>query len=712
MLLLLAFFLLFRSVTPAEVNDVRRVLVFNDFDPIASPGVALLDQAIFTAVSQSRYQIEWSDESLGANLFTDEASQRHIREWYVRKYQDRKPNLIIAVGPASLQFMIESHERFFPGIPIIFCGSSEEMLERLKPDSHFTGVWGTVQPEETFKAALRLQPATKHVVVVGGVGAYDRYLERIVKDSLQKYKSKFELTYLTDLDMPTLLRRLSRLPSDTIVLYTSIFQDAAGAHFIDANQSAPMVVGATNVPVFVLFDVNFGTGAVGGDTISFASDGKIAGQMAVRILNGEKLGDIPVVKNVNVVMFDWRALRRWGFEESELPPGSVVFYRQLTIWEAYKQYTTLGITVMFGEALLIFGLLWQRRRRRESELHLRESEKRFRLVANTAPVMIWMSGLDKKPTYFNQLWQDFTGLSEAELLNGLVGIVHPEDYTECHEMYCRGFDQRQPFRKQCRLRRHDGQYRWMLDIGVPRFHKDGSFAGYIGSCIDVTDHKLAEEALSDIARKLVAAQEKERTRIARELHDDIGQRLAMLAVELQQVQSDPSEIQPRVSELRKQTIEISHGVQALSHDLHSSQLEYLGAVAGMKNWCKEFGERQGLQIDCWQDVRSTLPREIGLCLFRVLQEALHNAAKHSGVKRIDVQLREESDEIHLKIRDLGKGFDVEAAHKGRGLGLTSIQERVRAVNGKVAIESMPMGGTTIHVSVPFGSEKFSERAVG
>jgi hypothetical protein len=93
-----------------------------------------------------------------ANLFTDEASQRNIRERYVSKYQEHKPNLIIAVGPASLHFMIESHERFFPGIPIIFCGSSEEMLERLKPDSHFTGVWGTVQPEETFKAALHLQP--------------------------------------------------------------------------------------------------------------------------------------------------------------------------------------------------------------------------------------------------------------------------------------------------------------------------------------------------------------------------------------------------------------------------------------------------------------------------------------------------------------------------------------------------------------------------
>ncbi|HEY6248463.1 MAG TPA: ATP-binding protein, partial [Candidatus Angelobacter sp.] len=149
--------------------------------------------------------------------------------------------------------------------------------------------------------------------------------------------------------------------------------------------------------------------------------------------------------------------------------------------------------------------------------------------------------------------------------------------------------------------------------------------------------------------------------------------------------------------------DISNDVQALSHDLHSSKLDYLGAVAGMKSWCKEFASRQGMQIDCRTDVQSTLPPETGLCLFRVLQEALHNITKHSGVMQIEVELLENSGEIHLTIRDLGKGFDVETAKEGRGLGLTSMRERVRLVNGTIAIDSKPMGGTTIHVRVPLGS---------
>jgi PAS domain S-box-containing protein len=715
-LLLLAFFLPFRNVTPAEVNDVRRVLVFNDFDPIASPGVAMLDQAIFTAVSQSRYQIEWYDESLGANLFTDEASQRHIREWYVRKYQDPKPNLIIAVGPASLQFMIESHERFFPGIPIIFCGSSEEMLETLKPDSHFTGVWGTVRPEETFKAALHLQPTTKHVVVVGGVGAYDRYLEKIVKGSLQNYESKFEFTYLTDQDMPTLLGRLSRLPSDTIVLYTSIFQDAAGAHFIDANQSAPMVVGATNVPVFVLFDVNFGTGAVGGDIISFASDGKMAGQMAVSILNGEKLGDIPVVKNANVMMFDWRALRHWGFKESDLPPGSVVSYRQLTVWEAYKQFIIIGIAVMFAEALLIFGLLWQRKRRKRSELHLRESEERFRLVANTAPVMIWMSGPGGLYNYFNQPWLEFTGRAlEAELGNRWSEGVHPEDVKDCLDTYTRAFDLRESFKMQYRLRRQDGEYRWVFDIGVPRSNADGSFAGYIGSCIDITERKLADEALAGMSRKLLEAQEQERARIGRELHDDVNQQLALLSVEIDRMKEvspvTHGELRSRVDELGKRTSEISAVVQSLSHELHSSKLEYLGIVLAMKGFCKEFGGKHKVKVAFDSEgIPPTVPLEISTCLFRVMQEGLHNALKHSGVKLFEVKLLGSPTEIRLIVRDLGKGFDPALAKDTPGLGLVSMQERVRLVKGTISITSKVQSGTEINVRVPLQAVAQTERA--
>jgi len=235
----------------------------------------------------------------------------------------------------------------------------------------------------------------------------------------------------------------------------------------------------------------------------------------------------------------------------------------------------------------------------------------------------------------------------------------------------------------------------------------------IGVNIDVTERKRAAEELLEVNRRLIEAQEQERTRIGRELHDDVNQRLAMLAIELEQLADNPSEVRSRAQELRKQTTEISDDVQSLSHELHSSKLEYLGAIGGLKSWCREFGERQGIQIEFKStEVQTSVAPEVGLCLFRVLQEALHNAAKHSGVKRIEVQLREDSGEIHLVVSDLGRGFDWETAMQGRGLGLASMQERVRLVNGTIEIQSKPMGGTNIHVRVPMESKNSAQRAAG
>jgi len=231
----------------------------------------------------------------------------------------------------------------------------------------------------------------------------------------------------------------------------------------------------------------------------------------------------------------------------------------------------------------------------------------------------------------------------------------------------------------------------------------------LGVNMDITERKRADELLSEMTRKLIEAQEQERARIGRELHDDIAQRLALLSVEVEQLRDDPSEIETGVQEFRKQICELSNDVQALSHALHSSKLEYLGVVAGIKSWCKEFSQRQKIEVDFRSKVYSTLPREIGLTLFRVLQEALHNVVKHSGVKRVEVQLQEESSEIQLVVSDLGRGFDLNSAQQAKGLGLTSMRERVRLINGTISIESKAKVGTKIYVRVPLDFRQASER---
>ena len=189
------------------------------------------------------------------------------------------------------------------------------------------------------------------------------------------------------------------------------------------------------------------------------------------------------------------------------------------------------------------------------------------------------------------------------------------------------------------------------------------------------EQRYTQASLRKTTSNLIEAQEQERHRIGRELHDDINQRLAMLAIELEEIVDSPSETRGRLQELRKRATEISNDVQALSHELHASKLEQLGVIAGIRSWCSEFGMRQKMEINCRTDVSSVVPLEIGITLFRVLQEAVHNAFKHSGVRRVEVWLREVRGEIHLTVHDSGSGFDIATVMKGQGLGLTSMQER-------------------------------------
>ncbi len=343
--------------------------------------------------------------------------------------------------------------------------------------------------------------------------------------------------------------------------------------------------------------------------------------------------------------------------------------------------------------------------RKRTEEALRESEERHRHLVESANDWVWEVDANVVYTYVGPQCRKILGYEAEEIIGKTpFDLMPPEEARRVAAVFASIAAERKPVRGLENINRHkDGHLVSLETNGVPVINREGEFLGYRGMDRDITERKQAEAALASVSRKLIEAQEQERTRIGRELHDDVNQRLAMLAVKLEQLRHSPSDFLNRVQGLREEVSEISSDVQALSHEMHASKLEYLGAVAGMKSWCKEFGGRQRIEVDFRPDVRSRVPSDIGLCLFRVLQEALHNAAKHSGVKRIEVQLHEELGEIHLTIRDSGKGFDIEAARDGRGLGLTSMQERVRLVNGTMTIQSKPMAGTTIHARVSLES---------
>ncbi len=245
-----------------------------------------------------------------------------------------------------------------------------------------------------------------------------------------------------------------------------------------------------------------------------------------------------------------------------------------------------------------------------------------------------------------------------------------------------------------------GQTMHLASTVSPLTDAAGAIAGFTRVIRDATEQKRAEEALSGANRQLIDIQERERARIARELHDDIGQRLAMLAIKLAGLSKD----------LETQASEIAGDVQALSHQLHPSWIELLGIAEGARCFCQEFADQHEVTVDFdAKEISDDLPSTISLSLFRILQEALQNSAKHSRVRQCEVRLWEAEDTVHLVVSDRGAGFDVEERKGGRGIGLVSMLERVKLVEGHLSIESQPQRGTTIHARVPFRSSQAAAR---
>src|ERR1700751_5155033 len=306
---------------------------------------------------------------------------------------------------------------------------------------------------------------------------------------------------------------------------------------------------------------------------------------------------------------------------------------------------------------------------------LQAREELLRVFVKNVPAAVAMLDRDMRYLQVSDRWCSDNSVEASELLGRSRELFPkmPDRWKEVNRRALQG----ETLRADEDRWESEGSTRWARWEVRPWRADDGTVGGILILAEDITRRKEMEETLSDMTRKLIESQEQERARIGRELHDDINQRLAMLSLELEQLQENPSEVQSRVQELRRQMAEVSSDVQALSHDLHSSKLEYLGVVAGMKSWCKEFAARQRMQIDFESDVQNAVPLKIGLTLFRVLQEALQNAIKHSGARQVEVRLQEDSSEIHLIISDSGRGFDPEAAFQGKGLGLTSMRERIR-----------------------------------
>jgi PAS domain S-box-containing protein len=687
----------------AAQRQPRYVLVLSSFEQQFSPHNVFNGTFRAELARHSPEPVQFVDVSLPS---TSRALQAEATLDYLRTtFAKQPPALIVSVGGVAARFAQEHRQQIFPGTPMLFSSVDQRFVQNSTFGPEDAAASVAIDEATLIENILNVLPHTSTIAVVMGASELEVAWHADLERAFQPFTDRVTFIWFNDLSFDQMLERSASLPPHSAILFAHLAIDAHGVAQVE-ERALPELRAVANAPIFGVYTSQIGQGIVGGPLLAVDDLGRSAAHAASRILAGESPAAVtPLPQLLTTPVFDATELERWKISENRLPAGSVVLLRPPTAWQRYRTPIIAIVSIGLVQSVLIGALLVLRVKRRRAERLQQESEQRFRVLADTAPVMIWLSGKDKRCTDFNRAWLEFTGRTiEQERGDGWVEGVHKDDVGRCVDAYTSAFDRREPFQMEYRLRRHDGEYRWILDSGAPRFTPDGVFVGYTGSAVDVTEHKLAREALSNLSQKLMQAHEEERTRIARELHDDVCQQVAAIRIELEglvdRLPSDERTLIETLSDLSRQALHVGADLQALSHRLHSSKLQVLGLKEAAAAFCREFGDRHKVTIRFRQDaVPPQLPEEIKVGLFRVMQEALMNAVKHSGVREFDVGVYADGDDLHLDVVDHGVGFAPESTVDKHGLGLVSMRERLSLIGGQLHVLSRPGEGTTIRACV-------------
>jgi PAS domain S-box-containing protein len=329
-------------------------------------------------------------------------------------------------------------------------------------------------------------------------------------------------------------------------------------------------------------------------------------------------------------------------------------------------------------------------------------EDRFQCFVDSMPTPVWVVAPDGHLLYGNQAWRDATGAEASQLT--WTEAVHQDDVARLAQALLDAGEQRTGFHIELRLRGHDGAYRWWAFVGAPRYGPAGTVDAYVGTCSDATARRHAQQDLRELGGRLLAAQEAQRGRIARELHDDIGQQVALLASRLNAAartpRQSPERLRKGIDEALSSLSELATSIHNLSYELYPAKLRLLGLEQTLHALCRDIAAAARIVVTYTQDgAAPDIPENIALCVFRVGQEALQNAIKHSGARHIDVHLAVTGEHITLRATDRGSGFDPLASN-GSTLGLVTMRERVELSGGQLRVETAPGQGTTIEAVIP------------
>src|SRR5258708_17449773 len=476
----------------------QRVLMLYS-DERLLPANIIMDEAIRAAFAVgTKNRVEFYSEFLDVARFPGEEQQQRQRNFFRDKYRERPPDLVIAVSGGALVFLAERRAELFAGVPIVYCSVAGDPHPEHLLDARIAEVTVPDGIAPTLEMMLRLHPDTRQVAVVSGSGPRDRQFADVFRQEMTTFENRIAFTWLTNLSMEELRGELSRLADHTVLLYLTMFQDAAGKTFT-GRQALEAFAPASRAPIYGCFDTYVGHGIVGGSMVTFEEIGRKAAQLGIRILAGEDAQAAARSESHQAApMFDWRGLLRWNISAQRLPPGSIVRFKEATYWEQHHKLILGAVSLCTVEAFLIGTLLVQLRRRRLAERSLRDSEGRMSLAAEAANLSMWVWDVVRDKIWMTDKGRALFGFGpDARLDNAtLISRVHPEDRAARAAAIKRAIETQGNYAMEYRVLLPDGTLRWIGALGHCMNVVDAHGPRRLGGSMDVTAPKESHDQVT------------------------------------------------------------------------------------------------------------------------------------------------------------------------------------------------------------------------
>ena len=699
----------------ADRTTHKRILMIYPDSGIGAASLAVGRAVERKLLAQARGHIQLYPEFLDRSRFPG-AYHRELFVRYLReKYSDTEFDFVLTIDSDPLSLMLANRDRIAKKAPLGYVLLTPAG-ETMDPAPDAVGVISEVDLAATVDLARRLQPDARSLVVVAGAAHSDQKWAQAASTQLREHAQQLHTRYLVGLTGDAVVRELSTLPRDTIVLLLSFNRDGAGreryADFIDELTSV------STAPVYAPYSNSLGRGIVGGYMDSFEALGDQTASLIGRVFGGENPAAIPPQSShARAYRVDARQLERWGLSESALPAGSLVMFKPPSLWESHRNAVIAAMSALTLLLGLVGLLLSEVLRRRRVETELSDSKTQMEFAAASADIGLWRYDLRTNRLWSSAHCREMLGLPQDEPLtaNFLADRTHPEDRAWAKaSIRAATFGALNGETSEFRIVKPDGDTRWILARGRTEFDDLGNPVRVSGIFRDVTGQRVAQQEAKRLSQEMLSAQDQERERIAQDLHDSTAQHLTAIGLNLIALKGarQSSDTTSRAMEdMRLSLDEASKELRAFTYLLFPPALAEDGLSATLRRYVTGFERRTGVRVsirDSLLDDELNIPLQAAL--LRIVQEALANVHRHANASFCSIHLKPVHHHLHLVIADNGKGLPA-GCRRGEqplpaGVGVAGMRARLRPFGGEILVRRKGEW-TVVHGVVPIAASAFA-----